>query len=806
MKTPLKWINDFLVSPLEDAAAIAEELTMTGSKAEGIEKTGASLSGIVTGRVLSVDRHPNADKLVVCSVDTGDRRLQIVTGADNVFPGASVPVAKDGATLADGTVIREGELRGLRSEGMMCSIQELGYEPYFFPDASADGIYILPEGTGTGLDIRDVLGLGDSVIDFEITSNRPDCLSVEGIAREAAVTAGIGFVPADPKVKGTKGFSIADALRVEVRDPALCRRYIARAVRNVRIAPSPRWLASRLRDAGVRPISNIVDITNYVMLELGQPMHAFDRRYLTDDAIVVRRASDREELTTLDGNAHRLDDSMLVIADRHRPVGMAGIMGGENSQISSDTSDIVFESANFEGINIRLTAKKLGIRTESSARFEKGLDPENAARAMDRACELVELLGCGEVSEDCIDIYPNRTAMPAIPFRPARINAFLGASIPEVTMTDILEALGCVFREDASGRVCVPPTYRSDLEREVDLAEEVARFYGYNKIEPTLLAGKSTTLGGLSHSQRQYELASGVMRASGFFEACTYSFHSPKAFDLLRIPEGDPRRDAILISNPLGEDYSVMRTTMLPSMTDIAALNISRGADTFDIYEIAKIYIKKDPGMSVLPDEREILAAVSRSSAESFEQSATLMRIKGVVAELLRQTGVPDVSFVRCGDDPSFHPGRTMKILSRGEAIGIAGYLHPDTAANTGTDGSVAVLMLEMRPILESPGRTKTYRQLPRFPAVTRDLAIVVDRDVPAAEIEEIIRGSAGPILESCSLFDVYTGRQIGENKKSVAYKLVFRSQEKTLSDDAVNPVIETLLRALADGAGAILR
>ncbi|MHB1452548.1 MAG: phenylalanine--tRNA ligase subunit beta [Saccharofermentanales bacterium] len=806
MKTPLNWINDFLAAPITDAGEIAEMLTMTGTKVEGVERTGSGISKVVTGRISSIVKHPNADKLYVCHVDIGSRTLQIVTGAANIREGAMIPVALDGATLARGVRIQTGDLRGIQSEGMMCSVQELGYDSYFFPEASADGIFILPETTEPGLDILGVLGLGDAVIDFEITSNRPDCLSIEGLAREAAVTAGIGFVPLQPQVSGTKGFFTKDRLTAEIREPRLCRRYIARSVRNVRIAPSPQWLASRLRDANVRPINNIVDITNYVMLELGQPMHAFDHRTLTDNTIIVRCAYADEVMTTLDGGKHLLDNSMLVIADKHHPVGMAGIMGGENSQISNDTQEIVFESANFEGINIRLSAKKLGIRTESSSRFEKGLDPENSMRAMDRACQLIEMLGCGEVSEDMIDLYPTRITPPQIPFRPASINAFLGTGISVQTMVRILTDLGCEINGSGSQAICIPPTYRQDLEREVDLSEEVARFYGYNNIEPTLLSGKSTTLGGLSHGQKQKELTSFVMRSSGFYEACTYSFQSPKVFDQLCIPADDDLRNAIVISNPLGEDYSVMRTTMLSSMLEIASTNLSRGAAEFNIYEIAKVYIPMDQDIAVLPDERDILAAVCYSENENYEKAETLMRLKGVVSEVLRQTGIPDISFELCTDHPSFHPGRSMRILSAGESIGTAGYIHPDVAANTGTNGSVAVLMLEMYKILHGDGSQKIFRQLPRFPAVTRDISMVIDRQTPVAGIEKIILENTDGLLESCKLFDVYTGKQIDENKKSIAFKLVFRAPDRTLSDDTVNPVIVNLLRRLSEEAGAVLR
>jgi phenylalanyl-tRNA synthetase beta chain len=806
MKIPLLWMNDFLEEPLTDAKDIADKLTMTGSKVEGVVRTGDGIDNVVTGRIVSITRHPNADKLSVCRVDVGSDELQIVTGATNIAVNAIVPIARNESTLANGVRITTGELRGVRSEGMMCSIQELGYDNFFFPDASADGIYLLPEETGIGLDILEVLRLGDAVIDFEITSNRPDCLSVEGIAREAAVTAGVGFLAATPRVQGTPGYSIKDILTVDVREPARCRRYVARSVRNVRIGPSPRWMSSRLRDANVRPINNIVDITNYVMLELGQPMHAFDHRTLGDGTIVVRNAENGETLTTLDGAKHSLDEDMLVIADRHRPVGLAGIMGGENSQIMDDTSMIVFESANFEGINIRRSAKKLGVRTESSSRFEKGLDPENALRAIDRACELVELLDCGEVSEDWIDVYRNPLIRPQIPFRPAWLNSFLGTAIPEQQMLRILTDLGCVIQEMGDCKVCIPPSYRPDLEQEVDLSEEIARFFGYNNIAPTLLSGKSTTLGGLNHRQKQKELVSSVMRSSGYFEACTYSFLSPKTFDQLCLPAGHALRNAIVISNPLGEDYSVMRTTMLSSMLEIARTNLSRGAAKFDIYEIAKVYIPDPQGPAVLPDERDILTAVSFCDTDAFAQAETLLRLKGVLCEALRVSGVRNISFAPCTDNPSFHPGRTMNVYADDRMIGVVGSIHPSVAANTETDARVTILMLDMACAYEADGQKKTFRPLPRFPAVTRDLALVVDRSLPVAVLEKIIRDNTGGILESCRLFDVYTGKQISETKKSVAYKLVFRAPDRTLSEEAIQPILTGLLKRLSEDVDAVLR
>lgn len=806
MKAPLNWMNDFTPIKSLDVKLIADEMTLTGSKVEGLEVTAGDITNVVTGKILQIEKHPDADKLVVCKVTTGTAELVIVTAAKNVFEGAIVPVALNGATLANNVKIKTGKLRGVVSEGMFCSIEEFGYTTEDFPDAAKDGIYILPAETPVGINILEILGLGEPVIDFEITSNRPDCFSVEGLAREAAITMDRPFTPVTPVVKGTAGFSVYDLIRVKNEEPDFCYRYIARAVRNVKIAPSPKWMVTRLRESGVRSINNIVDITNYVMLELGQPMHAFDYNDLHDKSICIRKSADGESMKTLDEIARKLDSSMLVIADGSKPVALAGVMGGENSEIKQDTSTIVFESANFNGINVRLTAKKLGLRTESSSRFEKGLDPENAKRAMDRACELVEMLGCGEVSYDEIDIYPSKKPANLIEFRPDKINYFLGTTIPEDTMIEILKKLECIFIEKDGATYCVTPGFRPDLQAEVDLAEEVARFYGYNKIVPTLLSGKSTTLGGLNKYQKQKEQMKEVLCSGGFYEACTYSFTSPKIFDQLCLPADHPLRNAISIMNPLGEDYSVMRTTMMGSLLEIAATNWNRGVDEIRIFEIAKVYLPSGNPDQELPDEKDTMGIVYYYNKDKHDSAESFFTIKSILQELFRQTGVKKPSFRACHDHPSFHPGRTAAIYDGENEIGLIGYIHPDVADKMAAPVETVIAMVDLEALTLSADSKKTFSPLPKFPAMTRDLALIVDRTVPVASIEELIRKFGGQYLESMKLFDIYTGKQIAADKKSIAYQLVFRSPEGTLTDDIVNKAQERLLDKLKTVLNATLR
>ncbi len=807
MKTPLNWLNDFVEVGDINPEIIAHEVTMTGTKSEGILHPGKDIKNVVTGRIESIIKHPDADKLVVCKVNSGNRVLNIVTGADNIKEGDIVPVALDGAILAGNLKIKSGQLRGVQSEGMLCSIQELGFSAEEFPDAHPNGIYILDSKVPVGEDILKALDLGKPVIDFEITSNRPDCLSIEGIAREIAITMNLDFKEIHPKVTGISDFSINDYLRVEIKDPDLCYRYVARMVKNIKIQKSPGWMISRLRQCGIKPINNIVDITNYVMLELGQPMHAFDYKNISGGKIVVRRSDNEEIMTTLDDVKHELTKDMLVIADQETPSALAGIMGGKNSQINPDTEMIVFESANFNGINIRLTAKKLGMRTESSSRFEKSLDPENAKRAIDRACELIELLGCGEVSYNEIDVYPGKFKDNLIEFRPNKINSFLGTEISSTKMTEILEKIGCKKIVKNEIELFQIPSFRADIEQEVDICEEIARFYGYNNIVPTLLSGKSTTLGGLNKVQKQRACISGFLRSRGYYEACTYSFIGKKSFDKILLPESDPLRKAVTIFNPLGEDFSLMRTTMLPSLIQSAALNFSRGTLDFKIFEIAKVYIPKSDINNELPNEREIIAGIYSFENVNTDSHNPFLEIKGEISSMLGNLElIKNLEYVQCKNNPSFHPGRTANIYSNELYIGIIGFIHPDLAKLCEISQNTIVFMLEFDNIRKMQEVKNSFLPLPKYPEISRDLAIIVAKETPAGEVEKTICENAGELLESIRLFDVFTGKQIEDNKKSLAYNLVFRSKNSTLTDKEINPFIDNILNELYLKYSAILR
>lgn len=806
MRIPVNWINDFTPAEKYDPYEIAHEATMTGSKVDEVIITGEGIKGVVSGKITDIKQHPNANKLVVCKVDVGGEELQTVTGADNMIIGDVVPVALDGSILPGNKKIKAGKLRGVESRGMLCSIQELGFEKEDFPMADADGIFILPKDTKPGLDIKQVLDLGRAVLDFDITPNRPDCFCVEGIAREVAITLGLKFKEKKPSVRGIDNYSAKEYLDVDVQCPEMCNRYVARMVKNVKIGPSPGWMSSRLRQSGLRPINNIVDITNYVLLELGQPMHAFDYDYLNEGKIIVRRAGEKEKIVTLDEETHELSESMLVIADPEKPVALAGVMGGENSQIHENTKTIVFESANFDGISTRLTAKKLGMRTESSARFEKGLDPENAKRAMDRACELVEILKCGEVSYDEIDEYPVKPETAVIEFRPDKINAFLGTDIPSETMTDILLKVGCTIKENEKMVHFEAPTYRPDIKAEADLCEEIARFYGYNKIAPTLLSGKSTTLGGMNEEQKKKDTICSFFRSNGYYEACTYTFFGEKVFDKILLAEDDKLRNAVRILNPIGEDYSLMRTTMIPSLMDIVYTNESRGVGRFKVFETAKIYLPKKDGKNELPEEKEVIASVYSSRSEEIKSAGLFYEVKGEINELLRILGIKDIKYSKHDSDKSFHPGRTAKIESDGKILGFFGYIHPDVASNYEVSKNTVITILDFDKIKTFEGSKKTFVRLPKYPGISRDLALIADSKTTCDLIEESIKKSAGELLETIRLFDIYRGKQIGEDKKSLAYNLVFRSKDRTLKDDEVNILIENILKELKEQLNIYLR
>jgi phenylalanyl-tRNA synthetase beta chain len=796
MKLPLKWLKDYTdidVSPREYAHA----LTMSGSKVEGLEVLGSEIDKVVVGKIVSVEKHPDADRLLVCQVDVGSRTIQIVTGASNVKVSDLIPVALDGSSLPGGIKIKKGKLRGVESAGMMCSIAELGLTKEDYLNAAEDGIFILEGDFAPGTDIKEYLGMNDTVVEFEITSNRPDCFSIIGLARESAATFGTSFSIPEVTVMEL-GEPIDGKASVEIQAPDLCRRYAARIVENVKIGPSPRWMQQRLRASGVRPINNIVDITNYVMLEYGQPMHAFDMRNLKGRKIIVRRAENGEIMRTLDGQDRKLDETMLVIADAERPVAVAGVMGGENSEITDDTTTILFESANFDGISVRLTAKKLGMRTESSSRFEKGLDPENVINAVDRAAQLVEEFGAGTVCKGIIDCYPKKALRTSIPFDPGFINDLLGTDISADTMIDIFKRLE-IEVDKASGTV-IPPSFRPDLEQEADLAEEVARFYDYNNIKPTLLEGRAATIGSKTRKQKIMDMISQTMLSCGLSETYTYSFTSPKVFDMINLPADYPLRKAIVISNPLGEDYSIMRTTTIPDMMKVLAVNYNRRVEEARLFEISNVYIPKSLPLTELPDERPVL------TIGMYGEGIDFYDLSGIIEELMEVLGIREYELEPVKDDPTFHPGRTARLVIKGESAGILGEIHPAVAETFEAAQRNYIAFIEIEPLIEYASTEHEYKPLPKFPAVTRDIAVIVDDSIPVRNLEKIIIDKAGKIFEEAKLFDVYKGKQVPEGKKSVAYSITFRAFDRTLTDEEVSSVMEKIINTLSTEFGARLR
>ena len=794
MNISRNWLKEFVDIEASDRE-YAEIMTIAGQKVETTARLDAELKNVKVGRVLSIVRHENSDHMWVCQIDVGEAEpVQIVTGAQNVRQGDLVPAALHNSCLAGGVHITRGKLRGVASNGMLCSIQELGLTKNDFPEACEDGIWILnDEGVRVGQDINEVIGNDDSVVEFEITNNRPDCYSLIGLARETAAAFNVPLKLHEPVVKGGGPGLLPELLDVETPDPDLCLRYTARMVRNVKIGPSPKWMRQRLRAAGIRPINNIVDITNYVMVEYGQPMHAFDYRYVGGGKIVVRRAGNDRILTTLDGIQRKLSPEMLVIADAERPVGLAGIMGGENSEIAADTVDVVFESANFDGTSIRKTALALGMRTEASAKFEKNIDPMTTLPAVNRACELVELLGAGEVLDGVIDILNYVPEPVELPLEPEKINALLGTHISEADMVEYLR------REQVpvvDGVIRVP-SWRPDLRRMADIAEEVARFYGYNEIPTTLMRG-ATTRGGYSPSQKLENLAGATARALGYSEIITYSFVSPTGMDLIRTPKDDPRRNQIKLLNPLGEDTSVMRTTGIPSMLDILARNSAYHNKAARLYEIAKIYLPVEG--RALPEEPKLLMLGSYGPGEDF------YRLKGAVEGILEQLNVLPLSFEAVRDDPTFHPGRCAAVLVGGKAIGKLGQLHPLAAKNYGMDCEVYVAELNFTELLTVLAPEKTFRALPRFPATSRDLSVLCAEAVTVGALEACITKAAGKLLREIKLFDVYRGAGILPGMKSVAFSLSFRAEDRTLTDADVEPAMEKVVKALSQELNATRR
>ena len=792
MKLSREWLGEYTTIGAPDKE-YCDAMTMSGSKVEGWEVTGSEISRVVVGRVISMERHTNSDHMWVCKIDVGgERELQIVTGAQNVNIGDLVPVALDGSTLPGGKEIRTGKLRGELSEGMLCSLGGLGLEQRDFPYAIEDGIFILEEDCLPGDDIREVCGLNDSVVEFEITNNRPDCLSVRGLARESACTFHTPLTFAEPTVTAGHG-DIHEKLSVEIKDAELCPRYTARMVKNIKIAPSPKWMRRRLRASGVRPINNIVDITNYVMLEYGQPMHAFDYACLHDGKIIVRRAEEGESLRTLDGNDHALTPGMLVIADPEGPVALAGVMGGANSEITDETTTIVFESANFLGHSIRKTAIALGMRTDASGRFEKGLDLFATVPAVDRACELVEMLGAGEVFDGTIDVLAKEPETTFIELDDKRINALLGTDIPREFMADTLTSLGF----ELNGNTLTVPSWRGDCTMLADIAEECARFWGYNKIEATDIRGAATQ-GGYSEKTLFVRKLGTACRAMGYTEVMTYSFVSPSSLDKIKVPADSPLRDNYRILNPLGEDTSVMRTTALPSMLGVLSTNLSRRNMEAKLYEMATVY-KKQPG-KVLADERTVL------TLGAYGGNVDFFALKGAVEALLCAARTPDVRFTADTETAAFHPGRCAAVWSGDTRLGTLGQIHPDVCAAYGLDGATYCAEIDVVLLHDLEGAEPVYTPLPRFPAITRDIAVVCDAAVPVGELTECIRKAEKNVLRGVKLFDVYTGVGIPEGKKSVAFSLTLRSDDGTLTDDHAEEAVRAVLDALRESFGAVIR
>ena len=795
MKVAKSWFNEFTdisdITPKE----YADALTMSGTMVEGVEELGAELVNVVTGKIVEIQKHENADSLQVCMLDTGSGELlQIVTGATNVKVGQVVPVALHGAKLAGGVSIKKGKLRGVVSNGMLCSHEELGlttddlgYEPEY-------GILILKPDTPVGIDIKEVFGLDESVIEFEITSNRPDCQSVIGLARETAVTFDREFNLHKPVIKGNDE-NVNDFAKVDVLDSDYCPRYCARMIKNVKIGPSPAWMVKRLQASGIRSINNIVDITNYLLLEYGQPMHAFDLRDLSGSHVIVRRAKDGEKITTLDENEHTLDSSMLVIADEERAVAVAGVMGALNSEVKDDTTTVLFESANFDGASVRVTAKKLGMRTEASAKYEKGLDPNMTLDAVNRACELVEMLGAGEVVGGVIDIYNELPQKRELALRPDKINAFLGANISTEFMIDTLRKLD--FEVDTEKMTIKAPTYRADVESEADIAEEIVRIYGYNKIESTLMSGNITT-GGKNAKQSFEDSVKKILTAQGMYEILTYSFTNPNIFDKLSIAKDSPLRNVVTITNPLGEENSIMRTTTLASMLEIMEKNYKQRNIYAPLFEIGKVYMPIEDEM--LPKESDII------TLGMYGEKVDFYAIKGMVEGVFDALGVDGYKFVPQKENPTYHPGRCAEIYIDGKLAGCIGQAHPKVAKLYNMDVECYLAEIDFDTLFDATNHKQTYKKLPKYPAVSRDIAILVDDSVLSGDIVDTIKHAGGKLLDHVEFFDAYKGAQIPAGKKSMAYSAVLRADDRTLTEDEITKVMEKILKNLKNNLGAELR
>ena len=894
MKMPRKWLHEFVELPLDEVGdkAFAEAMSVSGSKVEVTEDLSQTIHNVKVGRILSLEKHPNSDHMLVAQIDVGEEApVQICTGAWNVHVGDLVPAALHKSLLPSGAKIERGKLRGVESDGMLCSLKELAADvhdfPYGeikaaallnnyhpidplkpsispfiksgdrifgkviaagvakvenagvnlwkvsletgketltacqnihegdlvayntekdaictladlhaeqkeFPNCIEDGILILHEDCKPGDDMAKLLGRDDHVVEYEITPNRPDCLCMIGLAREVAVTFGKELKLHEPVVQAKAGGNIADMAKIVIEDPALCPRYTARMVKNVKIAPSPAWMRERIRNAGMRPINNLVDITNYVMLEYGQPMHAFDFSCVKDGEIHVRCAREGESIRTLDGNDRPLTPNMLCICDTEKPVAVAGVMGGENSEIVGDTAMVLFESACFNGPSVRRTATSLGMRTDASSRFEKGLDAEGTLKAVNRACELVELLGAGEVVEGVIDVYPGKKPQTRVKLEPEKINALLGTELSEETMRKILTDLGFGFE----GNIILVPSWRGDVEHYSDIAEEVARFYGYNEI-PTAFSGGISTAGGYSELQQTERRIGEVCRSMGLDEIITYSFISPSYYDKIRMPKDDPRRDSLKILNPLGEDTSIMRTTILPSMLEILTRNFNYRNKEAALYEIGRVYLKRPDGLA---DEPKIV------SLGAYGPKTDFFTLKGWVENLLADLGAGKPHFAAEKGNLSYHPGRCAKVFVGEKEIGVLGQIHPKTAENYGVDAELYCAELSFDAMCAVKGSVPVFKPLPRFPAVTRDIAVVCDASVPVGDMTEAILSGGGKYLKGCTLFDVYTGHHIAEGMKSVAFSLTMRAEDQTLTDDHAEETVKKVLDVLKEKFNAVMR
>ena len=798
MNTPLSWIRAYVPELSCTDQEYIDAMTLSGTKVENYERLDANLEKIVIGQIEKIEKHPDAEKLVVCQVNIGTETIQIVTGARNVFEGAKVPVVLDGGRVATdhdgnkvagGTKIKKGKLRGVESFGMMCSIAELGSSKEFYPEAAEDGIYIFPEDAEVGKSAVEALGLNDTVVEYEITSNRVDCFGILGIAREAAATFRKPFI--QPEIKKCGNDEDAnDYVSIEIKDADLCKRYCGRIVKNVKIGPSPEWMQRRLANCGIRPINNLVDITNYVMEEFGQPMHAYDLNTISGKKIVVRRAAEGEAFQTLDGQERKLDENILMICDAEKPVGIAGIIGGENSKITDDVKDILFEAACFDGTNIRLSAKRLGLRTDASGKFEKGLDPNNAEAAINRACALIEELGAGEVVGGMVDVYPEKKTEKRIPFEPEKYNKLLGTNVTPEEMLTYFERLEIVY--DKKKNELVIPTFRQDLECSADIAEEVARFYGYDNIPVSLPSGEATT-GKKSFKMRIEDVARETAEFCGFSQGMTYSFESPKVFDKLLLPQNSELRKTVTIMNPLGEDFSVMRTVSLNGMLTSLATNYNRRNKSAKLYELGNVYLPKALPVTELPEERMMFTLGMYGDGDFFN-------MKGTIEEFFEKVGMTKKpEYDPDNKKPFLHPGRQADVIYNGEVIGYLGEVHPEVLDNYNIGEKAYIAVIDILKVTENATFDRKYEGIAKYPAVTRDLSMVMRKDILVGDIEKVFEKRGGSLLESMTLFDVYEGAQIKIGYKSVAYSLAFRAKDRTLEEKDIAPIMEKILADLGD-------